>query len=257
LPPAYPFDLTGRVALVTGASSGLGRHFADVLGGAGARIVLAARRADRLADAVDAMKADGREALAIPFDVTDPLSVSDGIAAAEAAFGPIDILVNNAGVADERWFTRTSDADWRALMDVNFDGVFRVGRDVAARMQHHGTAGSIINIASVLGSAVLPMVSAYAVSKAAVIQMTKAMALELARDNIRVNALAPGYFLSEITEEFLASDAGQKLLRRIPMKRAGGHGELDAPLLLLASGAGGYMTGSVVTVDGGALLAMG
>lgn len=250
------FDLTGRVALVTGASSGLGRHFASVLAGAGAKVVLAARREERLREAVDALRVDGRDAISVPLDVTDAQSVADAVAAAEDAFGPIGILVNNAGVADERWFTKTSDADWRKLMDVNLDGVFRVGRDVAARMQHHGNGGAIVNIASVLGSSVLPMVSAYAVSKAAVIQMTKAMAVELARDGIRVNALAPGYFSSEITEDFLRSDAGKKLVSRIPMKRIGAHDELDAPLLLLASDAGRYMTGSVVTVDGGALLAM-
>ncbi len=251
------FDLTGRVALVTGASSGLGLHFAGVLAEAGARVALAARREDRLADAVSRLKDAGHDALAVMLDVTDADSVAQALDKVESAFGPVEICINNAGLAEEQWLVRMTDEDWRRTMDVNLDGVFRVGRDVAERMKKNDTSGSIVNIASVLGTAVRPMVSAYCVSKAAVIQLTKAMALELARDNIRVNALAPGYFSTDINREFLASDLGAKLIDRIPMNRPGNYEELDGPLLLLASDAGRYMTGSVVTPDGGVLLAMG
>lgn len=255
--PESPFDLSGRVALVTGASSGLGLHFAGVLARAGAKVVLAARREDRLTQAVEELTAAGHAAMAVTLDVTSTNSVAAGCDQAEAAFGPLDICVNNAGLADESWFAKTTDAEWRRTMDVNLDGVFRVGREATNRMKASGKGGSIVNIASVLGSAVRPMVSSYCVSKAAVIQLTKAMALELARDNIRVNALAPGYFSTDLNREYLASDLGAALIERIPMKRTGNYEDLDGPLLLLASDAGAYMTGSVVTPDGGVSLAMG
>lgn len=251
------FDLSGRTALVTGASSGLGLHFAGVLARAGATVTLTARRADRLEAAVADLRAAGHQALAVPMDVTSSASIATALDTIEAARGAIDICVSNAGLAEEIWFTKMTDEEWRRTMDVNVDGVFRVGRDVAQRMKNNNVNGSIINIASVLGDAVRPMVSAYCVSKAAVIQLTKAMALEMARDNIRVNALAPGYFATDLNREFLASDLGAKLIERIPMKRCGNYEDLDGPLLLLASDAGRYMTGSVVTPDGGVLLSMG
>jgi len=255
--PHPHFNLTGRTALVTGASSGLGRHFALVLAEAGANVVVAARRMDRLEALVAELEGRGRKALAVEMDVTDTASVTAGFDTMEEALGPLGICVNNAGLADEIWFTKMTDDDWRRTMDVNLDGVFRVGREAANRMKEAGNGGSIINIASVLGAAVRPMVSAYCVSKAAVVQLTKAMALELTRSNIRVNALAPGYFSTDLNREFLESDLGATLIERIPMQRPGNYAELDAPLLLLASDAGSYMTGSILTVDGGVLLATG
>ena len=171
-------------------------------------------------------------------DVTDRASVAKAFAGAEAALGPITILVNNAGVPSGAFFTKTSEEEWRAVMSVNLDGVFRVGQEAARRMAANRTGGSIINIASLLGFGVIKGLSTYSATKAAVISLTKSMALELARDSIRVNALAPGYFATEFNEAYLASDAGKRMLARVPMGRAGAVDELDGPLLLLASDAG-------------------
>jgi NAD(P)-dependent dehydrogenase (short-subunit alcohol dehydrogenase family) len=251
------FSLAGSVALVTGASSGLGRHFARVLAGAGAAVVLAARRLDRLRELEAEIRAAGGKAWAVALDVTDRASVNGAFDAAEAAAGPISILVNNAGVPSGTFFAKTGEQEWRHVMAVNLDGVFRVGQEAARRMAAHGTGGSIVNIASILGFGVIKSLSAYAASKAAVVSLTRSMALELARDRIRVNAIAPGYFCTEINTGFLESEAGKRLLAKVPMGRAGNLAELDGPLLLLASDAGAFMTGTVVTVDGGHLLAMG
>jgi NAD(P)-dependent dehydrogenase (short-subunit alcohol dehydrogenase family) len=250
------FSLKGRTALVTGASSGLGRHFAQVLSRAGASVVLAARRLDRLHTLAQEIEREGGKALAVALDVTDPDSVQRAFDAAEA-LGPVTILVNNAGVPSGSFFTKTSEEEWRSVLDVNLDGVFRVGQETARRMAAKGAGGSIINIASILGFGVSKTLSAYAASKAAVVSLTKSMALELARDRIRVNALAPGYFSTEINDAFLASETGKRLLSGVPMKRAGELKELDGPLLLLASDAGSFMTGSVITIDGGHLLGAG
>jgi NAD(P)-dependent dehydrogenase (short-subunit alcohol dehydrogenase family) len=251
------FSLDGKTALVTGASSGLGLHFAHVLAGAGAKVALAARRLERLRQVEGEIAAAGGEAFAVALDVTDRQSIAKGFDAAEAALGPIDILVNNAGVPAGSYFLEMSEEEWRGVLDVNLDGVFRVGQEAARRMAARREGGSIVNIASIAAFGVLKGIAPYSASKVAVVSLTKSMALELARDNIRVNALAPGYFSTELNEAFLAGDAGKRLLSRVPMRRAGRLEELDGPLLLLASGAGGFMTGSVVTVDGGHLLAMG
>lgn len=254
------FSLADKTGLVTGASSGLGASFARILHGAGANVVLAARRVDRLdalSEELNAQRGGQQSALSVAMDVTDTASVDDGFAAGERAFGSIDIVVNNAGVPSGSYFTDITDAEWRGVMDVNLDGVFRVARAGAARMRHRGAGGSIINIASVLGVRVLKALAPYATSKAAVIQLTKAMAIELAREQIRVNAIAPGYFQTEINDGFLESEPGRKLLASIPYGRPGLHDELAGPLLLLASDAGAYMTGTVVGVDGGAELKMG
>jgi NAD(P)-dependent dehydrogenase (short-subunit alcohol dehydrogenase family) len=183
--------------------------------------------------------------------------VARAFAEAEAALGPVSILVNNAGVPSGSFFAKTSEEEWREVMAVNLDGVFRVGQEAARRMAARGAGGSIINIASILGFGAIKSLSAYAASKAAVVSLTKSMALELARDRIRVNAIAPGYFSTEINAGFFESEAGKRLLSRVPMGRVGELAELDGPLLLLASDAGAFMTGSVITVDGGHLLAMG
>ena len=251
------FSLEGKAALVTGASSGFGRHFARVLAGAGAKVALAARRLDVLKQLEAEIRGSGGQAAAVAVDVTDRASVAKAFADAEAALGPIAVLVNNAGVPSGSFFTKTTEEEWRAVMSVNLDGVFRVGQEAARRMAANRTGGSIINIASLLGFGVIKGLSTYSATKAAVISLTKSMALELARDNIRVNALAPGYFATEFNEAYLASDAGKRMLARVPMGRAGAVDELDGPLLLLASGAGRFMTGSVITVDGGHLLVMG
>ena len=251
------FSLQGKTALVTGASSGFGWHFAHVLARAGAKVAVAARRLERLEKLVAEIKRGGGEAAAFTIDVTDRTSVSRAFADAESALGPITVLVNNAGVPSGAFFTRTTEEEWREVMSVNLDGVFRVGQEAARRMAANRTGGSIINIASLLGFGVIKGLSTYSATKAAVISLTKSMALELARDRIRVNALAPGYFATEFNDAYLASDAGKRMMARVPMARAGNVEELDGPLLLLASDAGSFMTGSVVTVDGGHLLAMG
>ncbi|MEL6299154.1 MAG: SDR family NAD(P)-dependent oxidoreductase [Pseudomonadota bacterium] len=249
------FDLTGRVALVTGASSGLGRHFAKVLAANGARVAIAARRRDRLDALSGEIEASGGTALPVALDVTDAGSVASAFDVATDALGPVGIVVNNAGVPSEGKLADTDDAAWRAVLDVNLDGVFRVAREAASRMADTG-GGSIINIASILGLGVTRGLGPYAVSKAAVIQLTKALAVETARDHVRVNTLAPGYFATEINTRFLTSPPGEKMRARVPMQRFGREGELDGALLLLASDAGAYMTGSTLTIDGGHTLAM-
>ena len=249
--------LDGRVAFVTGASSGLGAHFASTLVTAGAVVAIAARRAGRLEALAKSIREAGGTVLTVELDVTDPASVEAAVAATEAALGPIQILINNAGVGEPASFLDTTEDQWRHHLGVNLDGVARVGRVVAKRMVAHGKGGSIVNTASIVGFMVARGISAYAVSKAAVVQLTKAMALELAPHKIRVNALAPGYVPTEINADFLASDTGKKMLSRFPMQRAGRLDELDGPLLLLASDAGSYMTGSIIVVDGGTLLSPG
>jgi NAD(P)-dependent dehydrogenase (short-subunit alcohol dehydrogenase family) len=242
---------------VTGASSGFGRHFAGVLAGAGAKVAVAARRLDVLKEVEAEVRAAGGQAVAVAMDVTDRASVTKAFDAAEAALGPITILVNNAGVPSGAFFTRTTEEEWRSVMSVNLDGVYRVGQEAARRMAANRAGGSIINIASLLGFGVIKGLSTYSATKAAVVSLTKSMALELARDRIRVNALAPGYFATEFNDEYLASEAGKRMMSRVPMNRPGQVEELDGPLLLLASEAGRFMTGSVITVDGGHLLVMG
>jgi NAD(P)-dependent dehydrogenase (short-subunit alcohol dehydrogenase family) len=251
------FSLAGKTALVTGASSGLGEHFARVLAAAGAEVVVAARRIERLKGLETEIRASGGSAWAVALDVTDRASVVRAFDAAEAATGPVTVLVNNAGVPSSTFFLKTDEQHWREVMQVNLDGVFRVGQEAARRMAEKRTGGSIINIASILGFGAIKSLSTYAASKAAVVSLTKSMALELARDGIRVNAIAPGYFSTEFNDTFLAGEAGKRLLSRVPMGRAGKLPELDGPLLLLASDAGAFMTGSVITVDGGHRLAMG
>lgn len=235
--------LDGKRALVTGASSGLGAHFARVLADAGAEVVLAARSVAKLETVASAI--GGAQIIAL--DVRDPASVQAAIAAA----GQLDVLVNNAGVAATGYVLDQGEEDWSTVVGTNLDGSYRVAIAVARGMRSAGRGGSIVNIASILGLRQGGQVTPYAISKAGLIQMTKQLALELAKDGIRVNALAPGYIETDLNRDFFASAAGQALVKRIPQRRLGQLADLDAPLLLLTSDASSFMTGSVLTVDGG------
>jgi len=249
-----PFSLAGKVALVTGASSGFGRHFAPLLSRAGASVVLAARRNDLIQSAADEIIAEGGKALAVTMDVTDSDSISAALDRAEQAFGVVNVVINNAGITIPKLLLELSDDDWLNVIDTNLNGVAYVTRESARRMIDAGTGGSIVNIASILAERVQKALTNYAASKAAVVQFTKAAALELAQYNIRVNALCPGYFQTELNGQWFKTQEGQALIKRIPQRRTGELRELDGPLLLLASEAGSLMTGSALTVDGGHVL---
>ncbi|HEY0441301.1 MAG TPA: SDR family NAD(P)-dependent oxidoreductase [Xanthobacteraceae bacterium] len=247
------FDLTGQVALVTGASSGLGVRFAEVLAANGAAVVLAARRADRLQAVKEKIEQAGGRALAIAADGSDRDAMRRAFDAAEAAFGTVTILVNNAGVAHSNRAIEMPETEWRRVLDVNLDSVFAWAQEAARRMLAAGKRGSIVNTASVLSFGVTKGTIAYNVSKAAVAQFTKSFALELAFKGIRVNAIAPGWIVTEINRDYLQSDKGASFKRDIPTGRFGEERDLDGALLLLASDAGRYMTGTTVLVDGGIL----
>ena len=239
--------LKGRKALVTGASSGLGAHFAQVLAAQGAEVTLGARRLVELQGVCEKITNGVGRAKAVRLDVTDAASV------AEVCAEPFDIVVNNAGISAAGPAMDYSEADWDRTMDINLKGAFLVSQAAAQKMKDNG-GGSIINIASILGLRVAGAVAAYATSKAALVQLTKATALEWARYAIRVNALCPGYIETPLNTDFFATDAGQALIKRIPQRRLGRLQDLDGPLLLLASDAGAYMTGSEIAVDGGHLV---
>lgn len=249
-----PFALGGKHILITGGSSGLGRFFAETLAGRGARITVAARRAEALANTVDQISSAKGSAYSVVMDVTSPQSIDSAFGAAERQFGPVEVVVNNAGVTSTRLALEQDEASWDKVLDTNLKGVWLVAQCAGRRMVAHGVKGSIVNIASILGLRVAGSVAPYAISKAGVVQMTKALALEWARHGIRVNAVAPGYFETELNDDFFRGDAGQALIKRIPQRRLGELRELEGPLLLLASNAGSYMTGSVVIVDGGHLV---
>jgi len=242
------FSLSGRVALITGASGGLGRHFARVLHEAGAKVALAARRPDSVAEDVASL---GEGAMAVALDVTEAASIAAALDAVEARFGVCDLLVNNAGIAATTPFLDHAPEDWDRVMAVDLRGAFFMGQAAAKRMVASGKPGAIVNIASILAGRVVPGVASYSAAKAGLVHLTHQMAVELARYRIRVNALAPGYIATDINRDFFASEPGQAMIKRIPQRRLGTVEDLTGPLLLLASDAGAHMTGSVVTVDGG------
>lgn len=252
----HRFSLTGKTVLVTGASSGIGAHLARVAGGAGARVVLGARRVERLQQLAEDIRQTGGEALAVVLDVTDRDSVEAAFDAAEAVFGVVDVVLNNAGIGNGQRVLEISEADWRAMLSTNLDGVWRVAQCAAQRLAKAQRPGSIVNIASMLGLRVGTGYSHYCAAKAGVVQLSKSLALELARYQIRVNAIAPGYFKTEMNDAWFDSDKGQAYIRdTVPMRRLGSLQELEGPFLLLASEAGAFMTGAVLAVDGGHLVA--
>jgi NAD(P)-dependent dehydrogenase (short-subunit alcohol dehydrogenase family) len=247
------FDLTGEVALITGASGDLGRHFAQVLAAAGAAVVLMARRGDLITTEAERLRGQGYRAAAVTGDITLAQGLNAAFAAAENELGPISLLVNNAGISLTTPSLDLADSDWDAVIDTNLKGAWLASREAAQRWVKRKQPGNIINIASILGQRVASQTLPYAVSKAGLIQMTKALSLEWARHNIRVNALAPGYIRTALNDEFFGTEAGAALVKRIPQRRLGQLPDLDGPLLLLASAASSYMTGTVLTVDGGHL----
>ena len=242
-------SLSGKRALITGASSGLGAHFVQLLASHGADVVLVARRVEALETVAEKVRLHGHSVATIALDVND--SASRARLADDA--GPLDILVNNAGVVREGAALTHTEADWDAVLDTNLKAMFFVAQALAPGMQQRG-GGSIVNVASILGLRQAAGVVSYAVSKAGVIQLTKALALEWARHGIRVNAIAPGYVETELNQEFWPTDAGKALIKRIPQRRLGQLSDLDGPMLLLASDASRYMTGAVLAVDGGHLV---
>jgi NAD(P)-dependent dehydrogenase (short-subunit alcohol dehydrogenase family) len=251
---ANPFDIRGKVALVTGASSGLGEHFARRLAAAGATVIAGARRVDRLETLASQIAAAGGKALAVSLDVTDRASVEAAFARAVEAAGAPDIVVNNAGIARTGSSLDLDEREWRDVLDTNLDGAWRVAQAAARAMTAAGKGGSLINIASILGLRVASSLLAYAAAKAALVQVTQALALEWARHRIRVNAIAPGYIETDMNRDFFATDAGRAVVKRVPQRRIGQPSDLDGALLLLASDASAYMTGSVIVVDGGHLV---
>ena len=250
------FDLTGRVALVTGASSGLGERFAEVLAEAGATVALVARRRERLAAVAERIGKAGGRATAIAADVLDRDAMRRAFDAAETAFGTVDILVNNAGVVHASRAIELPEEEWRRVVGTDLDAVFFWSQEAARRMLAAGKGGAIINISSVLGFGAAKGVIAYATAKAGVIQLTRALALELTSKGIRVNAIAPGWIVTDLNRDYLASEKGAAIVRDIPVGRFGEPRDLDGALLLLASDAGRFITGTTLVADGGQMAAV-
>jgi len=245
------FNLNGRTALVTGASSGLGQHFAKTLVKAGAKVALAARRTDRLVQFTDELRNLGFEVAFHEMDVTKLETIVSALDQLENELGVIDVLVNNAGVANTLLATEIDESEWDRVIDTNLKGAWLVAQQVAQRLIQKNKPGTIINISSIMGYRVAKAVSSYAASKAGLIQLTKSLALEWAKENIRVNAIAPGYFMTEMNEGFFEEKQSENIIKNIPQRRIGQPEELAGCLLLLASDASSYMTGTTIVVDGG------
>jgi NAD(P)-dependent dehydrogenase (short-subunit alcohol dehydrogenase family) len=245
------FDLANQVALVTGASSGIGRHLAELLAIAGAKVALAARRVDRLAEAAREIEAAGGQCLPIACDVTRSDSVAAAVALVEHTLGALTILVNNAGVVVAKPVLQHTEEEWDYVVDTNLKGAWLMAREFAQHLVDRQRPGRIVNIASVLGVRTIARVPSYTAAKAGLIHLTGVLAMELARYGILVNAIAPGYVETDFNRDFLRSDAGKKLEARIPLRRVGRPDDLDGAMLLLASPAGAYITGAVIAVDGG------
>jgi NAD(P)-dependent dehydrogenase (short-subunit alcohol dehydrogenase family) len=256
---AYSIDLSGRVAFITGASSGLGAQFARTLAGAGAAVVLASRRVEKLKELRAEIDGAGGDAHVIELDVTDHDSIKSAVAHAETEVGSIDILVNNSGVSTTQRIQDVTPNDFDYVFDANTRGAFFVAQEVGKRMLARAkgsapgsyTGGRIVNVASMAGLRVLPQIGIYAMSKAAVVQMTKAMALEWGRFGINVNAICPGYIDTEINHQHWKTDAGQKLVQMLPRKRVGQPSDLDALIVMLCSDQSHFINGAVIAADDG------
>ncbi|MFC4345968.1 SDR family NAD(P)-dependent oxidoreductase [Cupriavidus numazuensis] len=247
-----PFaDLEGKVALVTGAFGGLGLHFAKTLSRAGCKVALAGRRVGEGEALLAELRKQGGQGCVVALDVRDPTWVDSAFERAQQELGPVQIVVNSAGIATTGAAMDVDEAQWQSVIDTNLNGAWRVAQRAARMMRDTDTHGSIINIASILGLRVAQQVPAYTAAKAGLIHLTRSLALEWARHGIRVNALAPGYFETEINRSFFETESGQALIRRIPQRRLGQPRQLDGALLLLASDASDFMTGTVLPVDGG------
>ena len=250
--PTLPsFSVAGQVALVTGASSGIGLHLAEILALAGAKVALAARRTDRLEKACEAIRARGGRCLPVALDVTSRASISAALGATESELGPLSVLVNNAGVVVSKPFFEHTEEDWDHVVDTNLKGAWLMARAFAHHLVERKQPGRIINIASVLSFRTIARVPSYLAAKAGLLHLNGAMAMELARYNILVNAIAPGYVVTDFNREFLESEAGLKLAARVPMKRVGQVEDLGGALLFLCAPASAYVTGACISVDGG------
>jgi NAD(P)-dependent dehydrogenase (short-subunit alcohol dehydrogenase family) len=249
------FSLSGKTALVTGASSGLGHHFAKVMAEAGAHVVAAARRSEKLEQLVNEISSHNAQATAIAMDVTSAESVHSAFDAIEKEIGVVDVLLNNAGVAEPKLFLDVDETDWDYIMETNLKGAWRVASETSKRLVKAGLPGSIINISSLLALATQSMQSIYSISKAGIANMTHSMASELMPYQIRVNAIAPGYFLTEMNEAFFSSEKGKAYIKTLPTRRLGNAEELTGAALLLASDAGSFINGVVLPIDGGHLVA--
>ncbi len=256
---AYELDLSGRVALVTGASSGLGTQFAKTLAKAGAAVVLASRRIDKLKELRVEIEAEGGSAHVVALDVTDTVSIKSAVAHAETEVGPIDILINNSGVSTTQKLTDVREEDYDFIFNTNTRGSFFVAQEVGKRMLARAkgaapgtyTGGRIVNIASMAGLKVLPQIGVYCMSKAAVVHMTKAMAVEWGKFGINVNAICPGYIDTEINHHHWQTEQGQKLVQMLPRKRVGKPEDLDALLVMLCARESHFINGSIIAADDG------